>query len=90
MVKHCRQCECIMPGQARFCPRCRAPWRQVYAHSLADAADLLQPPVFCGTCRKQLNVAVFFCPRCGADCIFGTPPAGWRHAVAVPPTVSIF
>jgi hypothetical protein len=61
----------------------------VFARSLADAADLLQPPVYCGTCRKQLNVPEFFCPRCGADCIFGTP-AGGRPPVAAPAGVKIF
>ena len=67
MFKFCRECDCVMAGDAAFCPRCGERWRQPFDHSLAEAADLFQPPVHCTVCRKQLTSPRFFCPRCGAD-----------------------
>src|SRR6476646_1619097 len=45
MVKFCRECSALMPGRARYCPQCARRWLPVGAHHLAEAADLLQPPV---------------------------------------------
>ena len=72
MQKFCRECECIMAGEAAFCPRCGVPWEQPLPQSLAQIADLLDPPRVCVTCRKQLMPLRFFCPRCGA----GAKPSG--------------
>ena len=75
MLKFCRECDRVMPGDAAFCPRCGVAWLQPLPHSLAEAADLLQPPVVCGSCRKHLSLPRFFCPRCGAGAVaVGTFP----------------
>jgi hypothetical protein len=65
MVKFCRECNCLMPGSARFCPHCARRWLPVGAHHLAEAADLLQPPVKCAWCQNQTCGDAAFCPRCG-------------------------
>ena len=56
-----------MAGRAAFCPRCGRTWYQVLPHSLAEAADLLQPPVECDVCQTTLSSEAFYCPRCGTE-----------------------
>src|SRR5438876_521723 len=43
MVKFCRECNCLMPGLARYCPQCARRWLRVGSRHLAEAADMLQP-----------------------------------------------
>jgi len=82
MVKFCRECNCLMPGLARYCPQCARRWLRVGARHLAEAADLLQPPVQCGWCQNQMArsraigpTRVAFCPRCGIK----LPPTPVNH-----------
>ena len=86
MLKFCRDCNCVIPGAAAFCSQCGVPWQQVLPHSLAEAADLLQPPMECVTCRKEFYAWRFFCPRCGAAAHPRgiEPPAELWTALAVP------
>ena len=86
MLKFCRDCNCVMAGAAAFCPRCGVPWQNVLPHSLAEAADLLRPPVECPTCGKQLYDWRFFCPRCGstADPVESEPPDEVWDALEAP------
>jgi len=81
MVKFCRECSALMPGRARYCPQCARRWLPVGAHHLAEAADLLQPPVNCAWCQTQMICAKRFCPRCGLRLPLRAPAsARWSTA----------
>jgi predicted RNA-binding Zn-ribbon protein involved in translation (DUF1610 family) len=76
-----------MSGLAAYCPQCGVAWYQVLPHSLAEAADLLRPPVECGGCRMSLPAVAFYCPRCGTEVAHftGEPPDEIWDYVRPPP-----
>jgi rRNA maturation endonuclease Nob1 len=65
MRKFCRECNTVMPGQARFCPACGHRWRRVTDRHLAEIAELLAPMPSCVMCQAAVPARAMFCPRCG-------------------------